>query len=90
MLNPSLKGLDLSSVELKEISKLLAKRRGYKGYESMSEDAVKCYYFIKTSKKSEKQKINFSKSRIKKIRKKFNESRHKFSKSKTNKIRINL
>ena len=37
-----------------------------------------------------KPKINFSKSRIEKIRKKFNELRHKFSKSKMNEIRRNL
>ena len=50
----------------------------------------KCSYFIKTSKKPEKNfddtkpKINFSKPRIEKIRKEFNESRHKFSKPKIN------
>ena len=41
-------------------------------------------------KESEKPKINFSKSRIEKIRKEFNESRHKFSKSKITEIRRNL
>ena len=57
---------------------------------------IKSSYVIKTSKKSEKNfddtkpKINFSKSRIEKIRKKFNESKHKFSKSKINEIRRNL
>ena len=34
-----------------------------------------------------KPKTNFSRARIKKIRKEFNESRHKFSKSKINEIR---
>ena len=49
----------------------------------------------KPLKKSEKNfdvtkpKINFSKSRIKKIREKFKKSKHKFSKSKINEIRIN-
>ena len=33
MLNPSLKDLSLSSEELKEIAKLLAKKRGMKGQE---------------------------------------------------------
>ena len=37
-----------------------------------------------------KPKINFSKSRIEKIKKRFNESRHKFFKSKINEIRRNL
>ena len=38
MLNPSLKDLNLSSEELKEIAKLLARKRGIKGYKSMPED----------------------------------------------------
>ena len=38
----------------------------------------------------QKPKINFSKSRIGEIRKKFNESRYKFSQSKINKIIRNL
>ena len=38
MINPSLKDLNLSSEELKEIFKLLAKRRSIKGYKSISED----------------------------------------------------
>ena len=37
-----------------------------------------------------KPKINFSKAKIKKIRKEFNESRHKLSKSKINEIRKSL
>ena len=41
MLSPSLKDLNLSSEELKEVVKLLARKRGIKGYKSMSED---CYY----------------------------------------------
>ena len=55
----------------------------------MSED-IKCSCFIKTSKKSEKPKIIFSKPRIEKIREKFMESRLKFSKPKINEIRRNL
>ena len=40
MLNPSLKDLDPSSEELKEIAKLLAQERGIKGYKNMSEDEL--------------------------------------------------
>ena len=40
MLNPSLKDLHLSSEELKEIAKLLARKRGIKGYKSMPEDKL--------------------------------------------------
>ena len=40
MLNPSLKDLNLSSEELKEIAKLLARKRGIKGYKSMPEDRL--------------------------------------------------
>ena len=36
MQNPSLKELNPSLEELKEIAKLLAKKRGIKGYKSMS------------------------------------------------------
>ena len=35
MINPSLQDLSLSSEELKEIAKLLAQKRGIKGYKSM-------------------------------------------------------
>ena len=38
MINPSLKDLDPSLEELKEIAKLLAEKRGIKDYKSMSED----------------------------------------------------
>ena len=87
MPNPSLKDLDPSEKELKKITKLLAVKRGTKGYKSMSEDAL---IPSKSVKKSKKPKINFSEARIEKIRKEFNESKHKFSKSKINEIRINL
>ena len=35
MQSPSLRDLNLSSEELKEIAKLLARKRGIKGYENM-------------------------------------------------------
>ena len=79
--------MDLSTKELKAIAKI----RGIKGYESMSEVCLKCSYFIKTSKKKgKKPKTNFSKAKIEKIRKEFNESRYKFSKLKIKEIRENL
>ena len=70
MLNPSLKDLNLSSEELKGIAKLLARKRGIKGYKSMTEDKLlSALISSKTVKKSEKPKENFSKARIEKIRK---------------------
>ena len=38
MINPSLNNFNPSSEELKEIAKLLAKKRGIKNYKSMPED----------------------------------------------------
>ena len=91
MINPSLKDLDRSSEELKEIAKLLAGKRGIKGYKGMSEDELlSALISSKPVKKCEKPKMNFSKTRIEKIRKEYYESRYKFSKSKINEIRINL
>ena len=85
--------LNLSVKELK----LISENRGIKDYKSMFEDrplsALKASESLKESEKnfdSTKPKINFSKSRIEVIRKKFNESRHKFFRSKINKIRRNL
>ena len=57
----------------------------------MSEDELlSALNSSKPVKKGKKQKTNFYKARIEKIRKEFNESRHKFSKSKINEIRRNL
>ena len=83
--------LNLSPKELK----VIANMRSIKGYKSISEDisAIKASESLKESEKNfdrTKPKINFSKSRMEEIRKKFNESRHKFFKSKINKIRRNL
>ena len=38
MQSPSLRDLNLSSEELKKIAKLLARKRGLKGYENMPKD----------------------------------------------------
>ena len=91
MPNLSLKDLDPSSEELKEIAKLLAEKRGIKDYKSISEERLlSALTSSKSVKKSKKPKINFAKARIEKIRKEFHESRYKFSKSKINEIRRNL
>ena len=74
MINRSLKDLDLSSEDLKEIAKLLSQKRGIKGYKSMSKDRLlSTLISSKPVKKSEKTKIHFSKARIEEIRKEFNE-----------------
>ena len=76
MLNLSLKEFNLSLKELKAIADI----RGIRGYESMSEDRLlsdlKASKSVKKSKKNlddTKPKLNFSKTRIEKIRKKFNQ-----------------
>ena len=67
--------------------KLIRECRGMKGYKSISDDrllsALKASESLKESENNfddTKPKMNFSKSRIEEIRKKFNELRHKFSK----------
>ena len=89
MQSPSPRDLNLSSEELKEIAKLLAQKRGIKGYENMPEDRLlSALISSKLVKKGEKP--NFSKTRIEKIRREFNKSRHTFSKSKIKEIKRNL
>ena len=89
MESPPLRDLNLSSEELQEIAKLLARKRGIKGYENMPEDRLlSALITSKPVKKGEKQ--NYSKARIEKIRREFNESRHKFCKLKIKEIRRNL
>ena len=89
MLNPSLKDLNQLFEELKEIAKLLAKKRGIKGYKSMSHDrllsALKASELLKESDQNfydTEAKTNIFKRRIEKIREKIKESRHKFSNQK--------
>ena len=84
---------NLSPKELKAVARI----RGIKGYKGMCEDrllnALKASELLKESEQNfddTKPKINFFKSRIEEIRKKFNELKHKFYKSKINKIRRNL
>ena len=79
--------MDLSTKEFRAIAKI----RGIKGYESISEDdLLSVLTSSKPVKKGKKPKTNFSKARVEKIRKEFNESRHKFSKLKIKEIRENL
>ena len=81
MLKPSLKDLNPSSEELRKIAKLLAKERGIKGYECMSENKLSSIL-----KASESEK-NFDKTRIEKIREELKKLQHKFSKSEIKEIR---
>ena len=61
--------------------RVIAKKRGIKDYENISEDNL-----IKILSKP-KTKINFSKKRIEDIRKDFNKSRYIFSRLKIKQIR---
>ena len=86
---PSLGDSSLSSEELKEIDKLLARKRGIKGYENMLEDILlSALVSSKPVKKDEKP--NFSEAIIENIKGEFNKSKHKFSKSKIKQIRRNF
>ena len=89
MQSPSLRDLNLSSEELKEIAELLALKSGIKDYASMPEDRL--LSAIISSKPAKKDKEpNFSKARIGKVEREFKKSKHKFSKSKRNEIRRKL
>ena len=91
-----LKDLGLPLEDLKAVAKV----RGIKDYESMSEGELvsvitpskkaKKPKKAKKAKKGKKQKTDFSKARIEEIRKEFNELRYKFSKLKIKEIRKNL
>ena len=77
MPNPSLK-------DLNKITKLLAKERGIRCYESMSRNKL-----LSALKTSESEK-SFDKTRIKKIKESLKKLEHKFSKSEIKEIRKNL
>ena len=79
----SLKDLGLTLEDLKAVAKV----RGIKDYESMSEDEL--LSLINPSKKAKKVK-KAKKGKKPKTRKEFNESRYTFSKLKIKKIRENL
>ena len=76
MQNLSLRDLNLSPEELNKVTKLLAKERGIKGYESISENKL-----LSALKASE------SKTKIEKIREDVKELQHKYSNSKINTIK---
>ena len=78
MTNPSLKDLNLSSKELNEITKILAKKRGIKGYENMPHNKL-----LSALKASESE----NKTRIEKIREGLKKLQHKFSKSEIKEIK---
>ena len=63
--------------------KVIAKRRGIKGYKSMSEERLSSLNESESAKESEK---NFDGARIEKIKKDFNELRGRFSKPKIKEI----
>ena len=75
----SLQDLNLSSEELKEVAKLLARKRGIKDYESMYKDKL-----LSDLKESEK---NFDKTRTEKIREEIKKLQHKLFKSEIKEIK---
>ena len=84
-----LEDLDLSPEGSKEIVELLARKRGIKDYESMSEDRfLEAIISSKPAKKCEKSK--FIKARIREIEREFKKSKHKLSKPIRDEIRKNL
>ena len=85
----SLRDLKLSSEELKEIAKLLARKRGIKDHENMPKDRL-LSALISSKPVKTCEKPNFSKARIGKIKREFNKSRHRFFKSNIKEIRRNL
>ena len=64
----SLGDLELSSEELKDIAKLLARKRGIKGYKNMRKDRL-LSALISSKPVKKDDKPNFSKARIEKIKK---------------------
>ena len=71
--------LDLSPEELKEVVELLARKRGIKDYESMSDDRL--LDAIISSKPVKKfEMLKFLEARIREIEREFKKSRHKLPK----------
>ena len=70
MQSPSLRDLNLSSEELKEIAQLLAQKRGIKDYESIPEDRL-LNDLISSKPIKKDKKSNFSKERTGRIKKEF-------------------
>ena len=81
MQSPSLRDLNLSSEELREIAQLLSRKRGIKGYKSVSEDRLLNALILSKPIKKDKES-NFSEVRIRKIEREFKKSKRKFPKSK--------
>ena len=79
MQSPSLRDLNLSSEELKEIAELLALKSGIKDYASMPEDRLlSAIISSKPAKKDkDKSKHKFSKSKRNEIRRKLYEIKSK-------------
>ena len=72
MQSPSLRDLNISLEELEDIARLLARKRGIKGYKRMPKDRpLSALISSKPVKKDKKPK--FSKARIGKIEREFNE-----------------
>ena len=77
----SLKYLNLSSEESRDLAELLAQKKGIEGYENMSNDELS--HALKASE-------NKDNTRIEKIREKIKKLSHKFSRQELKEIEKNL
>ena len=89
MKSSSLRDLNVSLEELKDIARLLARKRGIKGYKSIPKDRLLSALILSKPIKKDK-KPKFSKARTGKIEREFNELKHKLSKSERKEIIRNL